>query len=431
MAPLLQSSQPWVEKYRPKQVKDVAHQDEVVRVLTNTLETTNCPHMLFYGPPGTGKTTTALAIAHQLFGPELYKSRVLELNASDDRGINVVRTKIKGFAAVAVGSGQRQGGYPCPPYKIIILDEADSMTEDAQNALRRTMETYSKVTRFFFICNYISRIIEPLASRCAKFRFKPLSEEIMTTRILHICNEEGLNLDAEALSTLSSISQGDLRRAITYLQSAARLFGSTISSKDLISVSGFYNCSLSKLIGVGLDTSELVPLMFVSAHRHCSRSISAGLSPSALTVCCRPPSVLFFSDFFLICFCLGKGENWGENWGMEKRERKVGEKMVLPQEVVEAFLIACKSGDFDLANKEVNNVIAEGYPVSQMLFQLLEVVVEADDISDEQKARICKKLGEADKCLVDGADEYLQLLDVAGNTMRALCNMPQEFSYEC
>lgn len=341
MAPVLQSSQPWVEKYRPKQVKDVAHQDEVVRVLTNTLETTNCPHMLFYGPPGTGKTTTALAIAHQLFGPELYKSRVLELNASDDRGINVVRTKIKDFAAVAVGSGHRQGGYPCPPYKIIILDEADSMTEDAQNALRRTMETYSKVTRFFFLCNYISRIIEPLASRCAKFRFKPLSEEIMSSRILHICKEEGLNLDTEALSTLSSISQGDLRRAITYVQSAARLFGSSISSKDLISVSG-----------------------------------------------------------------------------------------VVPQEVVEALLVACRSGNFDVANKEVNNIIAEGYPVSQMLSQLLELVVEADDISDEQKARICKKLAEADKCLVDGADEYLQLLDVASNTMRALCNMPQEFSYE-
>ncbi|KAG6671828.1 hypothetical protein I3842_16G024100 [Carya illinoinensis] len=342
MAPVLQSSQQWVEKYRPKQVKDVAHQEEVVRVLTNTLQTSNCPHMLFYGPPGTGKTTTALAIAHQLFGPELYKSRVLELNASDDRGINVVRTKIKDFAAVAVGSGQRQGGYPCPPFKIIILDEADSMTEDAQNALRRTMETYSKVSRFFFICNYISRIIEPLASRCAKFRFKPLSEEIMSSRILHICKEERLNLDAEALSTLSSISQGDLRRAITYLQSAVRLFGSSISSKDLISVSG-----------------------------------------------------------------------------------------VIPQEIVKAFIVTCKSGNFDVANKEVNDIIAEGYPVSQMLYQLLEVVVEADDVSDEQKARICKKLAEADKCLVDGADEYLQLLDVASNTMRALCNMPQEFSYEC
>ncbi|KAM3219654.1 hypothetical protein P3L10_024185 [Capsicum annuum] len=143
MAPVMQSSQPYG---RPKQVKDVAHQDEVVRILTNTLETSNCPHMLFYGPPGTGKTTTALAIAHQLFGsvltyvartlqrqlrPELYKSRGLELNASDNRGINVVRTKIKNFAAVAVGSS-RQGGYPCPPFKIVILDEADSMTQDAQ-----------------------------------------------------------------------------------------------------------------------------------------------------------------------------------------------------------------------------------------------------------------------------------------------------------
>uniref|UniRef100_A0A2P2JDL1 Replication factor C / DNA polymerase III gamma-tau subunit n=1 Tax=Rhizophora mucronata TaxID=61149 RepID=A0A2P2JDL1_RHIMU len=310
MAPVLQSSQPWVEKYRPKKVKDVAHQDEVVRVLTNTLETSNCPHMLFYGPPGTGKTTTALAIAHELFGPELYKSRVLELNASDDRGINVVRTKIKDFAAVAVGSSQRQGGYPCPPFKIIILDEADSMTEDAQNALRRTMETHSKVTRFFFICNYISRIIEPLASRCAKFRFKPLSEGIMSSRILYICQEEGLNLDTEALSTLSSISQGDLRRAITYLQGAARLFGSTISSKDLISVSG-----------------------------------------------------------------------------------------VIPQEVVGALYAACKGGDFDYANAKVNDVIAEGHPVSQMLSQLFELVVEADDVSDEQKARICKSLGEADKVI--------------------------------
>ncbi|XP_016434266.1 replication factor C subunit 2 [Nicotiana tabacum] len=340
MAPVVQSSQPWVEKYRPRQVKDVAHQDEVVRVLTNTLETSNCPHMLFYGPPGTGKTTTALAIAHQLFGPEMYKSRVLELNASDDRGINVVRTKIKNFAAVAVGSS-RQGGYPCPPFKIIILDEADSMTEDAQNALRRTMETYSKVTRFFFICNYISRIIEPLASRCAKFRFKPLTEEIMGSRILHICREEGLSLDSEALSTLSSISQGDLRRAITYLQSAARLFGSSISARDLISVSG-----------------------------------------------------------------------------------------VIPNEVTQAIFSACRSGNFDLANKEVDNVIAEGYPVSQMLSQLYDIVIDVDGISDEQKARICKKFAEADKCLVDGADEYLQLLDVASTTMQALTNMPQDMACE-
>ncbi|GAB2211642.1 hypothetical protein Drorol1_Dr00024966 [Drosera rotundifolia] len=325
MAPLLQSSQPWVEKYRPRQVKDVAHQDEVVKVLTNTLQTNNV------------NSPVSLFDCFALCRPELYKSRVLELNASDDRGINIIRTKIKDFASVAVGSAQRQGGYPCPSYKIIILDEADSMTEDAQNALRRTMETYSRVTRFFFICNYISRIIEPLASRCAKFRFKPLSEEVMSGRILHICKEEGLTLDTKALSTLSSIAQGDLRRAITYLQGAARLYGSSISSNDLINVSG-----------------------------------------------------------------------------------------VIPQAIVQSLFAACKSGNFDLANKQVVDIVAEGYPISQIISQLFDVIVEDNNISDEQKARICKKLGEVDKCLVDGADEYLQMLDVASSTMRALCNMPQE-----
>lgn len=340
MAPINSGSvsQQWVEKYRPRQVSDVAYQEEVVRTLTNTLETGNLPHLLFYGPPGTGKTSTALAIARQLFGPELYKTRVLELNASDDRGINVVRTKIKDFAGVAVGAGAI--GFPSPPFKIIILDEADSMTEDAQNALRRTMETHSRVTRFCFICNYVSRIIEPLASRCAKFRFKPLLNDIMSQRIEFICGEEGLTLDSGAMNMLSKVSEGDLRRAITCLQSAARLYGSHITTDHIVYVSG-----------------------------------------------------------------------------------------VIPDSVIEGLLKACRSGAFDRAQAAVADVIAEGYPVAQILSQLYDIIVVAEDITDEQKSRICERMAQSDKCLVDRADEYLQLLDVASNTMRSLCNLSQEAVY--
>ncbi|KAJ9093473.1 hypothetical protein QFC19_008332 [Naganishia cerealis] len=145
--------QPWVEKYRPKTIEDVASQDHTVAVLRKTLGSTNLPHMLFYGPPGTGKTSTILALARQLFGPDLFRARVLELNASDERGISVVREKIKTFARETPRhiKGPSTDGkvYPQPPFKLIILDEADSMTQDAQSALRRIMETYSKITRFF------------------------------------------------------------------------------------------------------------------------------------------------------------------------------------------------------------------------------------------------------------------------------------------
>ncbi|GJN73015.1 subunit of heteropentameric replication factor C [Purpureocillium lilacinum] len=227
-------NQPWVEKYRPKTLNDVAAQDHTVTVLQRTLQASNLPHMLFYGPPGTGKTSTILALAKELYGPEMIKARVLELNASDERGISIVREKVKDFARMQLTNPppHYKDKYPVPPFKIIILDEADSMTQDAQSALRRTMETYSKITRFCLICNYVTRIIDPLASRCSKFRFKSLDQGNAKKRLEEIAQKEGVLLEDGAIDALIRCSDGDLRKAITFLQSAARLVGAIAPTKD-------------------------------------------------------------------------------------------------------------------------------------------------------------------------------------------------------
>ncbi|KIJ69339.1 hypothetical protein HYDPIDRAFT_172758 [Hydnomerulius pinastri MD-312] len=238
--------QPWVEKYRPKTIDDVSAQEHTVQVLRKALSSTNLPHMLFYGPPGTGKTSTILALSRQLFGPDNFRERVLELNASDERGISIVREKIKTFARQtprAQKTASDGNSYPCPPYKIIILDEADSMTQDAQGALRRIMETYARITRFCLVCNYVTRIIAPLASRCSKFRFTPLDSSSTSTRLMHIAAAEHIDVTPEVVSTLIDTSNGDLRRSITYLQSASRLSASTnpptpITPKDIQEIAG-------------------------------------------------------------------------------------------------------------------------------------------------------------------------------------------------
>ncbi len=203
----------WVEKYRPRTLDEVVGQDEVIKRLKGYVERKNIPHLLFSGPPGTGKTATSIALARDLFG-DVWRDNFIEMNASDERGIDVVRHKIKEFARTAPISS---------PFKIIFLDEADALTPDAQAALRRTMEMYSRTCRFILSCNYVSRIIEPIQSRCAVFKFKPISKDAMKRRLIEICEKEGLEIDDEALEALIYISGGDFRKAINALQGASAL----------------------------------------------------------------------------------------------------------------------------------------------------------------------------------------------------------------
>ena len=207
-------SEMWVERHRPQTVADIKGQKAVVDRLVAYSQKKTFPHLLFAGPPGTGKTTAALALTRDVFG-ESYRMNLLEMNASDERKLESIRTKVKGFAKTAP--------VPGTSFKVIFLDEADALTPDAQGALRRIMEQHSQTCRFILSCNYSSKIIEPIQSRCAVFRFRPLADVDVLDQVKAVAKSEGVGLDDEAAEALVRISQGDLRKAITALQVAAAL----------------------------------------------------------------------------------------------------------------------------------------------------------------------------------------------------------------
>lgn len=348
---------PWVEKYRPKSLEDVSHQTEVVSTLQNAVKTNRLPHLLLYGPPGTGKTSVALALCRSLWHPSQWKRRVLELNASDERGISIVRNKIKTFASLAVSTSNTNNNkhnffttskdnndndeddtkrYPNPPFKVIILDEADTVTPDAQAALRRVIEAYSKVTRFILICNYVTRIIEPLASRCAKFRFQPLPPASMMARLEHIAQAEGCCRETIDLKEILDLCKGDMRRAVMTLQSAHSLGGS-------------------------VDVAEMVGL--------------------------PPPSLI--------------------------------------THLVQQLQLA--STPFDKMESLVQDLIAEGYAVPYITQSFWEQIaaLPKEQLSDMDKATLAIRIAETDKHLVDGADNYFQLMLVCSTALKCFANTRQ------
>ncbi|KAL8690331.1 MAG: hypothetical protein Q9218_004206 [Villophora microphyllina] len=320
--------------------------------------------MLFYGPPGTGKTSTILALAKELYGPEMFRSRVLELNASDERGISIVREKVKDFARMQLSNPplNYKDKYPCPPYKIVILDEADSMTQDAQSALRRTMETYSKITRFCLICNYVTRIIDPLASRCSKFRFKSLDQGNAKRRLEEIAEAENVKLEEGVIDALIKCSEGDLRKAITFLQSAARLVGAV-----------------------------KVPQPRVNGHSK-KRKIVEDEDEDAMDI-----------D--------GVGDSIVTVGNIEEIAGVIPNNVI--NELVRAMQPKARGAVYNDVSKVVKDLVADGWSASQVTAQLYQQILYNDAILDKHKNKIVGVFSQVDRRLVDGADEHLTLLDLA------------------
>ncbi|MDH5401971.1 MAG: replication factor C small subunit [Candidatus Heimdallarchaeota archaeon] len=235
----------WVEKYRPKKIEDIIGHEETKTRLKGFISSNSLPHLLFAGPPGTGKTSAVIALAREIFNESSISGNLLELNASDDRGIDVIRNQVKDFARILPIDNA--------PFKIISLDEADALTSAAQHALRRTMEKYVNTSRFVLLCNYPSKIIEPIQSRCAFFRFSQLNSKDIFGKLSQIASLEKVDIIEEAIETIIEISNGDLRKAINILQATAAM-GGRVTPKIVYQTAGSVEKKeVSKLVSYSLN----------------------------------------------------------------------------------------------------------------------------------------------------------------------------------
>jgi len=350
---------PWIEKYRPRKLDEVISQEESISILNNTLKTGELPHLLLYGGPGTGKTSSVLALSNQLFGPVRVNERVIELNASDERGINVVRGKIINFAKVAIGTADPN--YLCPPYKIIILDEADAMTKEAQAALRKVMEENSNITRFCFICNYINQIIEPINSRCVKIRFKPINRKSIISKLEWISQRESMNINRDALKSIAEIANGDLRKSILMLQNIKYI------KIDYLNIGNHSYCGEDNFIGnvIIKDNSKKNELTS-------SEEITS-------------------SDIYEMCKYISR------------------EELNIYVEKIRATNSICT------IIKLTKDIINKGFVFSSVINKMIEYIIDNDDINDTIKAKILFEMSFIEKNINDGADEYIQLLKLLNN----------------
>jgi replication factor C subunit 2/4 len=358
------NSIPWIEKYRPKKLNEVISQEESISILNNTLKTGELPHLLLYGGPGTGKTSSILALSNQLFGPVRVNERVIELNASDERGINVVRGKIISFAKVAIGTSDPK--YLCPPYKIIILDEADAMTKEAQAALRKVMEENSNITRFCFICNYINQIIEPINSRCVKIRFKPIARKSIISKLEWIAEKENMLIQKDALKSIAEISNGDLRKSILMLQ----------------------NIKYIKVdyLGLKFDHTDIEDD--------------------------------FEKNIFEKTFNKKKLENNLENKvNKEITSLDIYEmcKYISIDELTNYVENIRNTNSVSNVIKITKDIINKGYVFNSIINKMIEYIIDNDNINDIIKAKILFEMSFIEKNINDGADEYIQLLRLLNN----------------